>query len=120
MGGPNSDRAVSRLSIAMLTPAQKPRGLARMIFTLSLRGVRLSYRGAPDAANRPPGNANAPGDRTGGVGTRSRAGHLSSSFTLLTVTIFLPSFSDTVPVTSPSFGEVQMLLWLSLCPLSSK
>src|SRR5438105_742094 len=57
MGAPNSSRARSRLSIAMLTPAQKPRGLARMIFTSASLGC-----GYPTAATAPLPTAPGAGD----------------------------------------------------------
>ena len=43
---------VSRLSMAMLTPAQNPRGLARMIFIRSPPVRRLWYAGGAQPANR--------------------------------------------------------------------
>src|SRR6516225_2948344 len=46
MGLPYNSSARSRLSMAILTPAQKPRGLARIIFTgTSIIRTLLSYRG---------------------------------------------------------------------------
>ena len=40
--------------------------------------------------------------------------------TLVTVMIFLPSFSLTTPVTLPSIAPWQIYLWLALPALSSK
>src|SRR5262245_19446375 len=99
----------------MFTPAQKPRGLARMTCIKSLRGAN---RGPAGAVHR---KAARDATAIGGPGQPRplfilrRPAYLNS--TLLTVTtIFSPSFF-TFPVTVPSFGLVQISLWYFL-PLS--
>src|SRR5262249_51050658 len=104
--------------IAMLTPAQKPRGLARMILTqVSFFDILILPRsGGP--AKQPAGKQH----RHPGTGWRwlsgsndlasSRRRYFFSSFfsnsTLVTVMTFLPSFSATVPVTLPLVGVLQI------------
>src|SRR5262245_14079599 len=65
-GEPNNSRAVSRLSIAIFTPAQNPRGFARMIF-IRVLPLRVSYPrpSTPPTAAAPRKTTNA--TRLGGV-----------------------------------------------------
>src|SRR5262249_4411441 len=93
-------------------------------------GPARSPRRLPRIVDRPARPEHAPTESLslkaatppGGVALRKRAfsqqAYLNSS--LLTVTIFLPSFSDVVPVTSPSLASLQILLWYFLPALSSK
>ena len=90
--------------------------------------MRLSYRrGRPPANRTPVGAATAPESTQAHPGTpggpagcviRSAAGHLNS--TLDTFTVFLPSFSLTVPVTVPSLASWQIGLWYFLWPSALK
>src|SRR5262245_41716281 len=83
MGAPNSSNARSRLSIAMLTPAQKPRGLARMIFTSTSSwgcgyptAAATPLPTAPGLAPQPPHKRRRParGCRAGRRGGRRQSG----------------------------------------------
>src|SRR5689334_21334163 len=107
--------------MAMLTPAQNPRGLARMIFTDTTLLVALLVPAPDHPTKHGPGNGIA--TRRGwrcAVVKLSAVGRAYLNSTLLTVTIFLPPSSATVPVTEPSIGLVQIFLWLALPLFSSK
>src|SRR5262245_53706091 len=104
----------------MFTPAQKPRGLARISFTSpsSLSPYRNRGHG------RPPTPTAAAGKRQrhpagGGVGVRFRGfATIYLYSTLETFTQFLPSFSVTMPVTVPSLASWQVSLWYFLLEAS--
>src|SRR5437870_967696 len=103
----------------MFTPAQKPRGLARMIlkreppFQCPYRTEAAANRQAkPQQTTSPPRRVAMPAhpesrrDRS-----RTYLSFFSSYSSLLTLIVFLPSFSETVPVTVPFLGVLQMSGW---------
>src|SRR5438874_10476342 len=97
----------------MFTPAQKPRGFAKMIRTRQLPSFPDFILPWPLPAAKPRKQHRHPGGwRCRQILDEWKAAYLSfaSYSTLLTVMIFLSSFSETVPVTSPFLASLQTLL----------
>src|SRR5438445_4535532 len=101
----------------MLTPAQNPRGLARMIFTqTSLSDADILPR-AGFPANRAPQNsiATLAGWRCRGTSELlPEDGYSYSNFETVTISFLLLLSFLTVPVTLPFLPSSQMSLWYFL------